>query len=95
MIPLDTFNLLREIIAIAAGLRLQQHHRHRVPAAGHRAVADLQPGHATSSPDAALTYAFADGVHPTGGAHAILGEYAVSVLEAPRQIAVLPTLEQR
>lgn len=34
--------------------------------------------------------AFADGVHPSSEAHAIIAEYAVSVIEAPRQIALLP-----
>jgi outer membrane lipase/esterase len=34
--------------------------------------------------------AFADGVHPSTEAHAIIAEYAVSVMEAPRQIALLP-----
>lgn len=42
------------------------------------------------SPDAANTYLFADGVHPTTGGHAALGDFAISVLEAPAQIAVLP-----
>ncbi|HLM53541.1 MAG TPA: autotransporter domain-containing protein, partial [Pseudoxanthomonas sp.] len=41
-------------------------------------------------PTAAETYAFADGVHPSTGAHRIIGQYAVSILEAPRQIALLP-----
>jgi outer membrane lipase/esterase len=34
--------------------------------------------------------AFADGVHPSSEAHAIISQYAVSVLEAPRQMALLP-----
>ncbi|MFL6829016.1 MAG: autotransporter outer membrane beta-barrel domain-containing protein, partial [Sphingomicrobium sp.] len=42
------------------------------------------------SPDAPVTYAFADGVHPTTAAHRILFQYAVSVLEAPRLIQQLP-----
>src|SRR2546427_6715941 len=35
-----------------------------------------------SSPDAANTYLFADGVNPTTAGHQLLGQYAVSVLEA-------------
>src|SRR5690606_10603113 len=47
-----------------------------------------QPG-SYVSPDAATSYAFADGVHPSGAAHGVLAGYATSVLEAPRQMAVL------
>lgn len=41
------------------------------------------------SPDAAQTYVFADGVHPTTAGHAILAQYATSVVAAPQQIGVL------
>lgn len=34
------------------------------------------------SPDAAQTYLYADGVHPTSGAHAAIADYAVSVVSA-------------
>ena len=44
-------------------------------------------------PTAAQTYAFADGVHPTTASHALLAQYAESILEAPGQIAVLPHAE--
>lgn len=39
---------------------------------------------------APFTYAFADGVHPTLAAHEIIADYAVSMLEAPRRVSVLP-----
>lgn len=39
---------------------------------------------------APYTYAFADGVHPTLAAHEIVADYAVSMLEAPRRVGVLP-----
>ena len=35
------------------------------------------------------SYVFADGVHPTTGAHALLGQYVVSVLQAPEQLSLL------
>jgi outer membrane lipase/esterase len=41
------------------------------------------------SPNAPLTYAFADSVHPTTAGHIILADYAYSVLEAPSQIGML------
>lgn len=86
VIPLDTFGFLNEIIASPA-------------AYGFANVTDTACG-ATSSltcspanyvtPNAPYTYLFADGVHPTLRAHEILSEYAVSVLEGPRQVAALP-----
>ena len=41
------------------------------------------------SPDANRTYLFADSVHPTGAGHALLAQYAASVLQAPGQIGML------
>ncbi|WEN15751.1 autotransporter domain-containing protein [Rhodanobacter sp. AS-Z3] len=35
------------------------------------------------------TYVFADGVHPTAAAHALFGQYVVSVINAPGQISLL------
>ncbi|TPG11423.1 autotransporter domain-containing protein [Rhodanobacter glycinis] len=35
------------------------------------------------------SYVFADGAHPTTGAHAMLGQYVVSVIRAPEQISLL------
>src|SRR3546814_9292014 len=35
------------------------------------------------------TYLFADGVHPTTAAHAMLGQYVLSVIHAPEQISLL------
>ena len=39
--------------------------------------------------DAASTYLFADSLHPTGAGHALLGDYAVSVIRAPKQMGLL------
>lgn len=41
------------------------------------------------APDAAQTYVFADGVHPTTATQAIEAQYAISALNAPQQMAVL------
>src|SRR5690606_15723635 len=38
-------------------------------------------------------YLFADDVHPTQAAHKALADFAVSVIEGPRQIAVLPHVQ--
>ncbi len=36
-----------------------------------------------------LSYAFADGVHPTGGAHALIAQYVLAELSAPGQVSML------
>jgi outer membrane lipase/esterase len=41
------------------------------------------------TPDAASQYLFADGVHPTTAAHAMLAQVVLSELAAPRQISLL------
>lgn len=43
------------------------------------------------SPNAASTYVFADGVHPTTGAQKLLAQYALATLNAPAQIGLLGT----
>lgn len=92
VIPLDTFHLLGEIIANPApyGIRnttgvacLTQ----PAPAGGSSLFCNPNSYAAPDAPDA---YVFADGVHPSAKAHAILADYTISILEAPRQLAVLP-----
>ena len=86
VIPLDIFNLFREVSAAPSVFGFTN-----VTSTACGAAASLTCGSANLvDPSAAETYAFADGVHPTTGAHRIIGQYAVSVLEAPRQIALLP-----
>ena len=41
------------------------------------------------APDAAQTYLFADGVHPTTAAHAIFAQFAESMIEGPTQYSLL------
>jgi outer membrane lipase/esterase len=88
VIPMDTYHLIQEIVA-SPGL----YGFSNVTGTACQPQITAQsltcnPG-TYVTPDAAVTYAFADGVHPTGAAHRILGQYALSILEAPRQIAVL------
>ena len=89
VIPLDTFHFLREIAADPGAVRLHQRHH---PGLRRDGIAGLQSGQ-FRRPGRGETYAFADGVHPSTAAHAMLARYAVSVLEAPSQIAVLPHSE--
>ena len=89
VIPLDTFHLLQEIVANPAPYGITN-------VTGTACNPQITASSLTCSPlnyatpDAANTYAFADGVHPSLKAHSILAGYAVSVIEAPREIAVLP-----
>jgi outer membrane lipase/esterase len=93
VIPLDTYNLLREIIASPAAYGFGNVTGTACQPQITAQSVTCNPG-TYVSPDAPETYAFADGVHPSGAAHRILGQYALSVLEAPRQIALLPYTEQ-
>lgn len=89
VIPLDTFNLLREIVASPSVYGFTNV---TGTACQPQITANSLTCNPTSlvTPDAPNTHVFADGVHPTTRAHQILSQYAVSVLEAPRQIALLP-----
>ena len=86
VIPLNTFGLLREVSATPSSFGFSN-----VTATACGPVASLTCSAANLvAPGADLTYVYADGVHPTTGAHRLVADYALSVLEGPRQIAVLP-----
>lgn len=89
VIPLDTFTLLQEIVASPADYGFANV---TGTACQPQITANSLTCNPTSyvTPNAPDTYAFADGVHPTSRAHSILSQYAVSMLEGPRQIALLP-----
>ncbi|MDI1251810.1 autotransporter domain-containing SGNH/GDSL hydrolase family protein [Thermomonas sp.] len=91
VIPLDTFHFLQEIVTNPSTYGI-------VNVTG---TACLPPGSSSLtcnptslvSPNAPYDYAFADGVHPTTGSHKMLAQFAESVIEGPRQIAILPHSE--
>lgn len=89
VIPVDTFAFLREVVADPAMFGIQNV---TGTACMPQITAQSLTCNPTSlvSPDAPNTYLFADGVHPASGAHRALGDLAVSMIEGPRQIAVLP-----
>jgi outer membrane lipase/esterase len=89
VIPLDTFHFLREITADPATYGFTNV---TTPACGAAPSLGCNPANFLD-PSAAQTYAFADGVHPTTAAHQMLAQYAISILEAPGQIAILPHSE--
>ncbi len=79
-IPLDTFTILQEIVATPGAYGFTN-----VTDMACTSISSLTCNPLTLvNPNAADTYVFADGVHPSTAAHRILGEYAISVLEAPR-----------
>lgn len=89
VIPLDTFTFLREVVANPAEFGLSN-------VTGTACEPQITAQSLTCSPasytnpDAARTYLFADGVHPTDAGHAALADFAASVLEAPALVAALP-----
>ena len=85
VIPLDTFSLSREISASPLTYGFSNV---TLPACG--ATSSLVCGPGNYPAGAPNSFAFADGVHPTPGAHEIIADLAVSILEGPRQIALLP-----
>jgi outer membrane lipase/esterase len=89
VIPLDSFNLLREIVASPGTYGFSNV---TGTACQPQITANSLTCNPTSyvTPDAPNTHVFADGVHPTSSAHRVLADYTISILEAPRQIAVLP-----
>lgn len=89
VIPLDVFHFLREVSANPSLYGLTNV---TMPACGSASALGCNPADFVD-PNAAQTYAFADGVHPTTAAHAMLAQFAESILEAPGQIAVLPHSE--
>ncbi|WP_425493914.1 autotransporter domain-containing protein [Lysobacter gummosus] len=88
VIPLDTFNLLREITANPNPYGISN--VTGTACNPQITASSLTCSPANTVPGGADTYAFADGVHPSSKSHRILADYALSVLEGPRFIALLP-----
>ncbi len=88
VIPLNTFGLLREVSANPSSFGFTNVTN---PACGATSSLTCSTGNLVA-PGADLTYAYADGVHPTTGGHKLLADYAVAVLDGPRQIAAMPNV---
>lgn len=89
VIPLDTFSFLREVVAEPG---LYGFANVTGTACQPQITAQSLTCNPTSyvHPDAPRTHLFADGVHPSDAGHAAMADFAISILEAPAQIAVLP-----
>ena len=91
VIPVNTFALLNEVIANPSAYGFTNVTQ---PACG-AGSSSVQCGPAgsglpyTYAAGTNQTYLFADGVHPTTAAHALLGQYVTSLLRAPGQISLL------
>ncbi len=85
VIPVDTFHVLQEIVANPGQYGFVNVTN---PACTTASSLTCNP---TSyvTPNAANSYVFADGVHPTTATHEMLGQYTVSILEAPRNQQIL------
>jgi outer membrane lipase/esterase len=92
-IPVDVFTLISEIRANASAYGITN--------TTGMACAPLPPFSSTPNsqfcysanlvaPNADMTYLFADSVHPTTGAHRIVGDFVKSLIEGPAQMSLLP-----
>jgi outer membrane lipase/esterase len=93
VIPLDTFHFLQEVVANPSFYGITN-------VSGKACVTQPPPAGGSSlfcSPQSTVpggsSYLFADGVHPTSAAHKALADFAISVIEGPRQVAILPYSE--
>ena len=85
IVPIDTYALLNEVIASPGTYGFTNV---TTPACTTSSSLTCTPA-TLRDPNAASTYLFADGIHPTTAAHALLGQYAISVITAPQQISLL------
>ncbi|WP_462115941.1 SGNH/GDSL hydrolase family protein, partial [Lysobacter xanthus] len=88
VIPLDTFHLLGEVIASPAQFGITNTTGTACNPQITASSLTCNPG-TYANPSSPYTYLFADGVHPSLVGQAILAGYAISVLEAPRQVQLL------
>ncbi len=88
VIPLDVHSLLDEVLADPGSYGFDN-----VIAPACNTSSALQCNAGTV--DTSQRYFFADEVHPTPQAHAILAEYAASVIDAPGLISLLPNVVVR
>lgn len=93
IIPIDTFGLINEVVADPSRYGFTNV---TTPACGTApGTTSLECGPQgsgapfTYAPGTNDTFLFADGVHPTTAAHALLGQYVVSVIQAPGQQSLL------
>ena len=88
VIPVDTFHFLQEVVASPTEYGITN-------VSGVACSPLVQGGNSlfcspTSLVPGGASFLFADGVHPTQAAHRALADLAISVIDGPRVLAVLP-----
>jgi outer membrane lipase/esterase len=92
VIPVDAFSFLSEIRANPAAFGFTNI---STPACGAfppfstSSDALFCPPNVWAAPNANLTYLFADGIHPTTAAHAIIAQYVEAMIDGPFQYSLL------
>jgi outer membrane lipase/esterase len=90
IIPVNTFAMLNELVADPSRFGFTNV---TTPACTGSAFGCLPAGTpgatSTYQPGTQDTYLFADGVHPTSAAHAMLAQYAESIITAPGEMSLL------
>lgn len=95
VIPVDTFHFLQEVVADPAAYGLANVTTPGCltqPAPAGASALFCNPA-SYADPSVPSGYLFADAIHPGTAAHAMLAELAGSMIEGPRQLAVLPHVE--
>lgn len=90
VIPVNTFQLFSEVIANPSAFGFTNV---TAPACTTSSSLTCTPATLVSA-DAAQKYLFADGVHPTTAAHAMLGQFVIAEITAPLQISMLAQAPQ-
>jgi outer membrane lipase/esterase len=86
VIPVDTFTLLSEVRANASAFGFTNI---TAPACLPAGSSSLTCSAANIPAGAANTYLYADGVHPTSGAHAIVADFVKSLIDGPNAYSTM------
>lgn len=90
IIPVNTFALVNEVLANPGAFGFTNVTGTACTPANSVACGPAGSGlPATYAPGTNQTWFFADGIHPTGAAHALLAEVVLSTVAAPQQMAML------
>ena len=89
VIPIDTFNLLRMVMADPTRFGFSNSTSTACDLT--QVESSLICTSANYAPGSEQNYVFADDNHPTTGTHRLISEYVVGMLAAPQQINALPT----
>lgn len=90
IIPVNTFAMLNEIVADPSRYGFTNVTQPACTGSSFGCMPAGTPGaSSTYQPGSESSYLFADGVHPTTAAHAMLAQYAESIVIAPGQMSLL------